>query len=410
MSFNPLKEKGTPIEKQIRNWSKLNSKPYDSKKIDPYTRVRGIFMNGIEVEAAIFGHQFARHCADLDLKREIALIRRVEQQQQKAINWMIPGSESTLEVTLGYEQVAVDLTAALAKNEPDPYVKASLDFALLEDFDHLYRYANLQDLIDGIRPADITGKYTEIMPGRPTMVEHRHPFDDVRKFYDSKKADPLTKLHAMAITAAEQQTMNFYMNVGNRFTDPLARALYLEIAQVEEQHVTHYESLLDPNCSWFEMLVMHEYCECFLYESMARQESDREAKKIWEEHLSMEIEHLKMACELMKKYEKRDPEQFLPKSMPDKPLIFESNIDYVRDILKKQVDFNAYRTDFMPADKLPDDKLFKMYQKEVNTGGVPSQEVIKRHVALKGEDYRQEIKGPHPVKWLQEREGESIAA
>jgi rubrerythrin len=410
MSFNPLEEKGMPIEKQIRSWTKQNSKPYHPGKVHPYTRVRGIFMNGIEVEAALFSHNFHRHTEDMELLRQLALFRRVEQKQQKAINWLIPGNESVLAVTLGYEQVAVDLTAALAKNEPDPYVKAALDFALLEDFDHLYRYANLQDMIDGVKPETITGKYTEIMPGRPTIYHHRHPFDTVRNYYDSKKASPLTKLHALTITAAEQQTMNFYMNVGNRLEDPLARALYLEIAEVEEQHVTHYGSLMDPRCSWFEMLALHEYTECWLYHSLVGQEPDKEAKRVWEEHLDMELEHLKMACDMMRKYEKRDPEEVLPQALPDKPLIFESNIDYVRDILKSQVDFNAYRTDFMATEKLPDDKLFKTYQKQVNTGVVPSDEIIKAHVQKDGEDYRQEIKGRHPVKWLQGRDGKSKAA
>lgn len=31
--------------------------------------------------------------------------------------------------------MTVDLTARLAQNEPDPYVKQTLDFTLLEDFD-----------------------------------------------------------------------------------------------------------------------------------------------------------------------------------------------------------------------------------------------------------------------------------
>jgi hypothetical protein len=152
MSFNPLKEKGIPIEKQIRNWSELNVKPYDKKQVHPYTRTRGILMNGIEVEGAMFSHQFARNTNDPDLKRKLALTRRAEQQQQKAVNWSIPADESVLEVTIGYEQVAVDLTAYLARTEPDPYVKQALDFALLEDFDHLYRYANLLDLTQKGRP------------------------------------------------------------------------------------------------------------------------------------------------------------------------------------------------------------------------------------------------------------------
>jgi hypothetical protein len=55
-------------------------------------------------------------------------------------------NESILEHTIGYEQLAVDLTAELAKREVDCYVKTALDFALLEDFDHLYRYANLLEM------------------------------------------------------------------------------------------------------------------------------------------------------------------------------------------------------------------------------------------------------------------------
>lgn len=86
MSFNPLKEKGIPIEKQIRNWSALNVTPYHKKEVHPYTRTRIIFMNGIEVEGAMFSHQFARHTSDPDLKKKLALSRRVEQQQQKAVN------------------------------------------------------------------------------------------------------------------------------------------------------------------------------------------------------------------------------------------------------------------------------------------------------------------------------------
>ncbi|MDR3566727.1 MAG: hypothetical protein P4L43_01730 [Syntrophobacteraceae bacterium] len=338
------------------------------------------------------------------------MVRRIEQQQQKAVNWMIPGNESVLEVTIGYEQVAVDLTANLAKNEPDPYAKSVLDFALLEDFDHLYRYANLLDLTQKKSAGEITGKYTEIMPGRPTSLEHRHPFDDVRKHYDDKKAHPLTKLHAMAITAAEQQTMNFYMNAGNRAEDELGRGLYLEIAQIEEQHVTHYESLLDPNCSWFKMLLLHEYTECYLYYSMMEHEEDSKVKKIWEEHLDQEIEHLKIACDLMKKHEKRDPERLLPATMPDKLVIFESNVDYVRDVMARQTDLNAVETEFVPSAKMPKHGRYQDYQTAVNAHGVPSSDVIRGRIQERGEDYRQELAGPHPVEKFRARNGQAKAA
>jgi hypothetical protein len=238
MSFNPFQEKGIPIEQQFKPWSEINSKPYDPNTVHPYTRTRGILMNGIEVESTFFYHNFHRHTQDMDLRRQLALVRRVEQQQQKMVNWAIPASESILEVTIGYEQLAVDLTAVMAKNEPDPYVKAALDFALVEDFDHLYRYANLMLEIDPKKAEAIVKDLTEVMPGRPTVVEHRHPFDSVPKFVDRTKADPITLMHIFTIIAAEQQTMNYYMNVGNRIPDMVGRGLYQEIGMIEEQHVT----------------------------------------------------------------------------------------------------------------------------------------------------------------------------
>ena len=85
MAFNPLIEKGIPLDRQLRNWSELNVQPYDKESVEPYTRTRVIAMNGIEVESIIFSHQFARHCDNPEIKQMLAMTRRVEQQQQKAI-------------------------------------------------------------------------------------------------------------------------------------------------------------------------------------------------------------------------------------------------------------------------------------------------------------------------------------
>lgn len=390
MAFDPLKEKGIPIEKQFKNWRELNIKPYDKKSVHPYTQTRIILMNGIEVEAAIFKHQFARMTPDQELKRQLSASRRVEQQQQKIINWLVPGDASTLETTIGYEQVAVDLTAFLARTVPDSYVKQVFDFGLLEDFDHLYRYANLMQLTEAKEAEEIVKQYTEIVPGRPTMKEHRHPFDEIRKPIDRKKADPKTVLYILTLVAGEQQTMNYYMNQGNRFKDDLTRGLYLEIAQIEEQHVTQYESLLDPRASWFEMAVMHEYNECYLYYSFMNQEPDSRIKNVWETNLAMEIEHLKTAVQMMEKAEKKDAAEILPSKMPD-PIIFESNIEYVREILESQVNFTAKETNFVPVEELEPNHRYFDFQKKVNGNWVPSEEVIFANTKKNKHDYRLEI-------------------
>jgi rubrerythrin len=401
MRMNPFMEKGTPIDKQILSWSELNTAAYDPQEVHPYTRTRGILMNGIETEAVFFYHNFHRHARDNDLRCQLSLIRRVEQQEQKLVNWVIPASETTLEVTIGYEQLAVDLTASMAKNEPDPYVKAALDFGLLEDFDHLYRYANLMLEHDPKKAESIVKNLTEVMPGRPTIIEHRHPYDDVRRYAGKDTADIRTKLHIATIIAAEQQTMNFYMNVGNRFANMAGRALYQEIAMIEEQHVTHYGSLEDPNMSWYEMAVLHEYCECYLYYSCMKSEPEEPMRMVWQQLLENEITHLKMVTELGKKYENRNYGDIYSKDFPE-PLTIESSKEYVREVLAKQFDLTGDKTEMVPVNRAESRQRFDEYQKQVNSGEyVPSQQVIADTIVKFGKDYRLETNGVHPIGILQ---------
>jgi hypothetical protein len=405
MPFNPLEQKGIPLDQQLRNWSELNIQPYDKRTIHPFSRSRVIVMNGIEVESIIFSHQFNRMTDNLEIKTSLAMSRRVDQQQQKSINWLSPGDETPLETTIGYEQVAIDLTAWLAQNEPDPYVKQTLDFGLLEDFDHLYRYANLYELIKGQRAEELTQQLTEIMPGRPTFVEHRHPADDLRRHFDRHTVDPLTRMHCMTVTAAEQQTMNFYMNHGPDFMEPIARGLYLEIAMIEEQHVTQYESLIDPLQSLLENLVMHKYNEVYMYHSFMEDETeDRRLKQLWELHLNMEIEQLKEACRLLQKYEGKDPMELLPPALP-KGVKFQSNKDYVRQVIAEQIDLRTDGPDFVPLSTLPADHRYFAYEKIVNAGGNPSEDVINLNREAQGREYRLQPEGEHPVADLREPAG-----
>ena len=112
-------------------------------------------------------------------------------------------------------------------------------------------------------------------PARPTIAEHRHPKDSIFYPICNKDACLLTKLNVGIITAAEQQTMNYYMNVAPFYSkSDLGRRLYQEIGMIEEEHVSQYESLKDPNATWLEDLLMHEYTECYLYYSCMMTECD----------------------------------------------------------------------------------------------------------------------------------------
>ncbi|MDD4839332.1 MAG: hypothetical protein PHE93_01505 [Clostridia bacterium] len=404
MTFNPFNEKSKKVKDTFEDWKTLYPDSYDKNEVSPFTRLRIILMNGTEYEATWFSHQFNRHCTDNDIRREIALSRRIEQQQQKRIACLKPIDESILETTIGYEQLAVDLTSILGAREPNKYVKKALDFALLEDFDHLYRYADLLEMEHGIHAERLVGDYTEIMPGRPTISEHRYPYDDVRRFVDNKSADLLTKLNIAIITAAEQQTMNYYMNIGQFYTSDLGRKLYSEIAMIEEQHVTHYGSLMDTRGTWLEENLFHEYVECYLYYSCMEDEEDAKVKKIWAQHLEQEIAHLQVAVQILEKYENKHWSEVIPNGAFPELLTFHSNKEYVRDVLKS-VGLTTEKEDYILAKDLPEDYEFFKYQKAVNknSADVASHNTISKYIEQNGLDYRFEV-APHPIRQLRDRQ------
>ncbi|NRQ36250.1 hypothetical protein HII36_31110 [Nonomuraea sp. NN258] len=393
MAFDPLQERGIPLDEQLRNWRELDVTPIDPDHADPYTRCRIITMNGIEVEAIQFSHQLARHCPDLEIRRQLARVRYIEAQQQKVVNWLLPGVSSVLETTIAYEQVAVDLTAWVARMEPDPYLKQAYQFGVLEDFDHLYRYANLYEMIEHRKAEKIVDQLTEVMPGRPTYLHHRDPVDNVREPYDRHSTEPLSRLHALTVMAAEQQTMNFYMNVGPTYMEPIARRLYQEIGLIEEEHVTHYESLVDPGASWWEMLLNHEYNECYLYHSFMQTESDRRVKAIWELHLNMELEHLRLAAELFKRFDGREPDQVLAPALPP-PVTFEPNKAYLRELIATQIDWTTLGTGYV---REAHERFERMQARIMGGEKPPSERVIDDNRAISGQEYRLETEGAHPA-------------
>ena len=210
MSFNPLQEKGIPLEKQIRTWHDIVKRPFNKYEIDCYSRTRQILMNGIEVEAWNFKHNLSRTCSDPETRKLIALSRRIEDMQQTTVNWLTPACQSVLETTLGYEQVAVDLTAWMAQNEPDDYVRETFNFGLLEDFDHLYRYSQWAYMMEGCDPNNILQGMTDVVVGRPTQNHHNCNALRLRKHYDKMTAEPQTKVNIYTLVSGEQQTHNFY--------------------------------------------------------------------------------------------------------------------------------------------------------------------------------------------------------
>ncbi|MEU3726294.1 hypothetical protein [Streptomyces sp. NPDC031705] len=319
-------DRHVPLDRQLRSWRELNVSPIDPDASDPYTRCRIIAMNGIEVEAILFSHDLARNCVDPEVKRQLAGTRYIEAQQQKVVNWLLPGVSSVLETTIAYEQVAVDLTSWVARMEPDPYLRQAYEFGVLEDFDHLYRYANLYEMIEHRKAEAIVDGLTEVMPGRPTRMHHRDPADNVRDAYDK------------------------------------------------------------------EQLVTHEYNECYLYHSFMEQESHPKVKAVWELHLNMELEHLRLACDMMRRHDGRDPEEILAPELPD-VLTFEPNKAYLRELLATQMDLTTLGAGYVREAH----ERFEDMQARIHDGEAPpSDRVVEQHQEMFGRDYRVETEGPHP--------------
>ena len=404
--INPFNEQNAiPIEKSYEPYAKIGNYSYDKTTASPYTKTRVILMNGTEFEANWFMHNYSRRCTNNDLRRELALVRRREQQQQKIISALKPLDESILETTISYEQLAVDLTAILAKHATDESVKNALCFALLEDFDHLYRFSNLLRMEQGIDAKDIVKEYTEIMPGRPTISEPRYPTDEIKKWICSNLADPYTRLTVNIITGAEQQTMNYYMNVGNIYPTPLGRRLYSEIAMIEEQHVTQYGSLIDTTSSMLECWLMHEYTECYLYRSCYEDETDEKIKEIWGRLYLEECGHLQHVASLLYKYEGK-PWQAVFREGGDFPqlLLFNENIAFVRDVLAKTVNITANGEGYTDVCNLPPSSRFFKYNSTVTKPDtkIASHVVIEKFISKYGMDYRYET-DKNPIKELSDR-------
>jgi hypothetical protein len=372
MSLELMKEKGVPLDKQEFNWREIVQVPTSKLDDDALTRVRIILMNGIESEALRFQHACARMNKELQLA--LARVRRIEQHQQTTVNWLLPADLSPLETTIGFEQVAIEVTASVAQHEPDPYLAQVYRFGLLEDFDHMYRFAALMDRVTGADANNILQSYTDILPGRPTSVEHRAPEDDLRECYDRKTAAPISKLNAVTIMGGEHQTHDYYMTIGPMFADPIARQLYAEIASIEEQHVTQYESIIDPQETWLEKWLMHEATEIYNYYSCLAYETNPQVKAIWERFVDYELGHLHYVLDVFRKFEKRDPAELLPKSLPE-PIEYRSHREFVRKVLNDEVDLRARGKQFISKEDEAPDSPSQIYREQLNANGSPSESV-----------------------------------
>ena len=371
MSIHLMQDPGIALDQQRFTWKDLVQNPISKLDDDAFTRVRIILMNGLELDALRL-QQVLLRMMDGRARADIASLMRAEQHQATTINWLLAADHSPLETTIAYEQVAIEVTASVAQLEADPVMAQGYRFGLLEDFDHLYRYAALMDRLEGKDANTILQGYTDIVPGRPTMVHHRSPESDLMTHYPDD-APLATRLHAITLVGAEYQTHDYYMTVGPQFNDPVARLLYAEIASVESQHITHYGSMLNPNETPLEKLMLHQAAEVWNYQACAQQESDARLRALWERFLDYELGHLQVAMRLFKEVERRDPAQVLGDGRLPPGISFSSQRAFVRQVLAAEAGLRKDGTRFVSEE---DEAVSSLaYRNHMNAQGSPSQSV-----------------------------------
>ena len=114
----------------------------------------------------------------------------------------------------------------------------------------------------------------------------------------------------------------------------------------------------------------------------------------------MELDHLRAACDLMRRHDGREPEQVLPPALPE-PVTFEPNREYIRHLLATQIDLTTLGAGYVRDAH----ERFQQVQQQINGGEkAPSERVIDMHREEFGHEYRIQVEGPHPVRSLREKE------
>ena len=155
------------------------------------------------------------------------------------------------------------------------------------------------------------------------------------------------------------------------------RRTYGEICDVEEEHVTMYESLIDPNETPLEKLLLHEFTEVCTYYNCYKDEENDKLKPIWEEFLAFELGHLQIASDLIKKHEGRDPEEIIGNKIV-LPCHFEEQKEYVTNILENEIDKrHDGKGGFTTIENLPEGWPSYRIQDITNGKGAPTEKTIE---------------------------------
>ena len=364
-------------------------------KEDPYAQARALLLGAMESYSAALSHQAAPEIALQDIRRDLALLRRADTRQAASLAALAEGKESPGGQALRYAMLSLETAAGLAQPMKAGGVRQALDFIIPEYLDELYRLANLVALTEGISAHQVLAGHVEIMPGRPLIACHRHPYDEVRVPLPPHQG--LTAAAPLIMAAVEEAKKSFYL-AAVRGADAPSRDLYLELSLLSEQHQTHFASLL-PGGPALERVFWCQWAEGYLYASCAAEEENPALRQFYRRERDIEISHIRKLSDLL------GPESPAIPDFPP-PLHLGHSKGYVRDTLQ-QAGVTALRERYVPVGTLPPGADYFRYQKRVcpREEAVPSHRIVEMLMEKTGEDYRFEI-APHPVQALRNRKAD----
>ncbi|MBQ9264629.1 MAG: hypothetical protein IJ189_10570 [Clostridia bacterium] len=324
-------------------------------------------------------------------QRALSLLRRASVRSALSLS-CLTRQMSEPEACLIHSFLAVEVTAALAARLPNHALRQALDFLLPEHLDQVYRWANAYDGLLDVQA--LLGGYIEIMPGRPMIACHRHPYDAIGT--PTKENDALSRMAPFVLTAVSAGMYRQHTHA--REEDPILQALHLECALIQEQHLTHFATL-QPDLPSLHRLLLAEDTLTYLFLSCAEAEENQDVKQMYQQEALHTQAHSQKLKEMIARTDGSAP---APIDWPP-PLMLAPSKGYVRDALK-HVGVTARRDKLVPVGSLPPGADFFRYQKRVcpREDQVPSHALLERRIGQTGSDYRYEI-APHPIPALRSR-------
>jgi hypothetical protein len=303
--FDPLDHPGLPVDRHTRHWHELDVQPVDARATDLYTRYRITAMEALEAAAARFDRQLTRRTWDADARRSVGSLGQFAADRQHHVAALQPRAQSALETAVGRERAALDLVTWVARNESDPARSHAYRRQAWWHLDRVRSYAELADRAGFGWANRIASEVDELGP--PSATRRPTP-----RRVDPGQPDPA------------RQPMSL-------LNDWAVRALRKQLAR------SPGAATQDTAGGGWDQLVVHESANCYLYYSFLNEETDPRVRPLWELYLQMELAHLRVAANLLRRYAGRDPQEVMGASLPE-PVRWAGNPLYLVDLPADETD------------------------------------------------------------------------